>query len=130
MIIKVNKLLLSLALMLSASAWAEWEPVVPTADGSSMWYLDFDTVKTDSKYVYAWTLTDYKEDKESVKAYIQLDCGIPSKYKFLSITYYEGNMGYGKIHAGDDTDWRYPQPKSVLESFTSYLCLWSKVQYK
>ena len=73
--------------------------VTKNISGSSF-YVDFDSIKKKSGYLYYWALTDYSETKSSgtnsIKGFYQLDCDL-MRYKFMSDHAYTGNMGTGKI---------------------------------
>ena len=65
-------------LMLASPAYADWELVGKSVDGTSA-YVDFDRMRKNGGYVYYWELADYfvpRGDMKmlSTKVYRQGDC--------------------------------------------------------
>ena len=84
-------------LMFASPAYADWMKVSGSVNGT-IFYVDFDRMRTNGGYVYYWQLSDYLEPspagKLSSKVYNQGDCEI-FRYKSLSWLFYETPMGEG-----------------------------------
>ena len=65
-------------MLISFSSIAEWTETTGSIEGST-YYIDMDTIKERSGYVFYWEFTDYyKPDSEgfmSFEAYKKADCG-------------------------------------------------------
>jgi len=97
-----------------------------TSNGSSLFYLDENTIKEHNGYVYYWLMTDYLEPSEtgrmSNKMYFQGECGI-NRIKTLSYIFYNEPMGNGKgdQSKGED-EWDYPDPRGAWANMINYVC--------
>ena len=107
-------------------AFSEMKLVAKNVSGSSF-YVDFDSIKKKSGYVYYWSLTDYYQTKStgtnSIKGFYELDCDL-MRYKFLSDHAYSGNMGTGKVKINNtpDKEWSYNSPGSAGYMVSQKVC--------
>ena len=119
-----------LILLSSSTAYAEWNLVSKSVDGTKF-YVDFERIRKVDGYVYYWHLSDYikasKYGDFSVKVYHQGDCKL-FRFKDLSWTFHKEPMGggTGDIDNEPDKEWSYPSPKSVNEAILESVCDWVK----
>ena len=118
--------LLFSTLMIASPAYADWEKV-GTAKNGTIFYVDFDRIRTNGGYVYYWDLTDYLEPSPtgtlSSKTYYQGDCEM-FRYKYLSFIFHKQPMGEGsgKSSASINKEWNYPPPNSAVEETLEQVC--------
>jgi len=90
-------------------------------------YVDFGRIRKHDGYVYYWELDDYlkptKTGKLSAKIYRQGDCKL-FRYKSLSFSFHKEPMGggTGDVDNVPDKDWKYPPPKSSIETILKSVC--------
>ena len=120
--------ILLFTLMFSSTSYAEWTKVSEGVDGDN-YYVNFDWIRKHGGYVYYWYLTDYlKPDKYgdlSSKIYTQGDCK-RLRVKALSYSFHNEPMGGGTAEIiepkEDNTNWKYPPPKSSMETMLKSVC--------
>ena len=114
------------SLTLSFVAHAGWTQVGWAKGGGSL-YVDLERIRKHHGKVYVWTLGDYlKPDKHGIlsyKSYEEVECG-RFRNRSLSSTYYRGSMGEGSTVTtlGQDPEWNYPPPKSIMENLLKAIC--------
>jgi len=118
-------LILLFSILISFNSYGEWEKITSNDNGSSF-YLESDTIKQNSGYIYWWLLTDYLKPIDgdlSTEVYVQTDCSI-AREKHLSFTSYSKSMGRGiRTSTFEPPDkWMYPNPGSVSKKFLDYIC--------
>ena len=114
--------------MFSSTSFAGWTKVLESAIGD-VFYVDFERIRIHDGYVYFWTLNDYlkpnKYGELSSKQYKQGDCTL-FRVKTLSYVYHKlpmgGDIGETSKPIGENGDWRYPPPSSVLEYILKEVC--------
>ena len=124
-------------LMFSSKSFAEWEQFATSNRGHTHHYLESDTVKEHSGYVYYWRMVDNWVPDErgdiSHQVYSEGDCKL-SRYKTLTYIHYKIRMGGGPSNQQEsiNKDWKYPPPDRVafmalfhgidLLPFLAWLC--------
>ena len=95
-------LLITLLVLSSAPAYAEWVLLGTTDDGMTT-YADPDTIHRKGDLVKMWALYDFKtiravEGKSylSYKVQREYDCA-EERIRYLAFTFFSGNMGSGKV---------------------------------
>ena len=107
----------------SNSGWT----LVGTSVKDDNYYVDFQRIRMSSGNKFFWYLIDYKTvdqfGDKSVVTYSKAECG-SFKYKWLDNRYYASSMGKGKLNAHDaeESDWKYPVRKSVMEKVLTKVC--------
>ena len=119
--------LLFSTLMIASPAYADWEKV-GTAKNGTIFYVDFDRIRTNGGYVYWWDLSDYLKPTDngilSYKMYRQGDCEM-FRFKKLSLSYHKQPMGEGAPFMTDstpDAEWSYPPPNSPAADVLNIVC--------
>jgi hypothetical protein len=112
-------------LMIASPAYADWKWVSESANGT-IYYVDFDRIRTNGGYVYYWQLGDYLEPQAtgtlSDKTYYQGDCEL-FRYKGLSYAYYKQPMVEGSgSHYVPNPEWHYPPPNSPAADILNIVC--------
>tara|TARA_Y100000389_G_C17308816_1_gene436879 strand:- start:340 stop:690 length:351 start_codon:yes stop_codon:yes gene_type:complete len=111
---------------LNAKADSGWT-LVSTSVKNDKYYVDFQRIRINSGNKFFWYLIDYEEldqfGDKSVVTYSKAECGA-FKYKWLDNKYYASGMGNGKLNAHDDNEspWKYPVRKSVMEKVINSVC--------
>ena len=120
-------LALIFTIIFNSKSFADWTKVSVSESGNT-WYVDFQTIKEHSGYVYYWELNSYlKPDKFgdwSAINYKQVDCNL-LRYKFLSDTYYSRPMGQGKITASTNNPskkWIYVNHNTIGHLVLNKVC--------
>jgi len=115
--------------LFSTTSWGEWTFVVGNVGGDK-YYYDKDRIRKNRKSLYFWELTDYlkpsKDGDMSHTVYVQLDCSI-FRYKWLKFQVYKQSMGEGNPWddwnpKGEQGEWKYPKPNSVIEGLYKNIC--------
>jgi hypothetical protein len=110
-------------------SWAKWVLYTNSDDGTELYYEDTSLRKTGST-VKMWTmfsgLEGTLEEKEhhSFTELSVYDCKKEVK-KFLSLTFYEGQMGKGKVtvsYTYKDDEWKPFVPGSLYEVAWKIAC--------
>ncbi len=119
-------LTLTLSMLFSSTAFAEWTKVTSSVSGDDF-YVDFDRIRKHEGYVYYWTLSNYLEPSTygdlSDEKYRKGDCKL-FRDQILSSLVYKQAMGKGD---GDgpynpSSKWVYPKPNSILEIVLQSVC--------
>ena len=110
----------------ASPVFAGWTEVGKNVIGTT-YYIDYDTVKENNGSVYYWELQDLlKPDSDrdlSYKSLVEVDCGTPRKFRYLSVSYYTQPMAGGKVTEMNPHDeWYYPKPNSVSGIMTKRVC--------
>ena len=101
--------------------------LVSTSIKADNYYVDFQIIRINSGNKFFWYLIDYKEVDQfgdrSVITYSKVECA-SLKYKWLDNKYYALGMGEGKLNAHDpeESPWKYPVRKSVMEKVLNKVC--------
>ena len=123
-------LLITLLVLSSGPAYAEWVLVTTGAESETAVYTDPDTIRRKGELVKMWELYDLKTVKTvvgtsylSIKVQAQYDCADERKRR-LSSTAFAGNMATGDISLIDDEvqKWRLVPPGSVVEALWAFAC--------
>ena len=124
----MKPLLLTIALLFSTPAWAEWELVV---EQETQYLVDFDRIKKINGYIYFWLLKKYPVPREagalSSKSYMTVDCNLLS-YRTLQFSAFKKPIGDDLIltitpentPGMDET--KYALPGSVVEFYLKTVC--------
>jgi|TARA_B110000438_G_C15709265_1_gene604567 hypothetical protein len=125
---KTPTLLITLAILLifSSSSYAEWTKVSESLNDEDTYYLDFEKIKFNDKYVFWWQLSNYLKPTTdgffSAKSYIQGDCK-KLWIKILSSTSHKLPMGGGNGTNYIISDkWFYPPSNSSIEFILKLVC--------
>ena len=114
------------SVMLSPVVHAGWTQVAWAKNGGGL-YADLERIRKHNGKIYVWTLSNYlKPTKHGVlssKVYEEVECG-RFRYRPLSSTFFRGSMGEGSVvtTVGEQTEWNYPPPKSVMEGALTVIC--------
>lgn len=129
--IRMKKILLTLILALIAHAvMAGWSLVDESADGSTIIYVDFDTIQKTEDNIKMWSLGDFKTVKEfsgieflSSKYQKEYDCK-QEQARMLAFTLFSANMGEGQVvYSNSDPDeWEPVIPGSVAKTLWEIAC--------
>ena len=118
-------LLLSLGLLVTGSAWAEW---VKVSKGDMATYIDQDTIRQDGNLRKVWELRDFKQrDKDgsmSVRTRSEYDCK-GERYRFLSASEHSEPMAGGvtlRRSQYNDDEWQHVPPGSVGDIVMKIVC--------
>ena len=94
----MKKIFLIFALLLSLPSYADW---IDTGDKNSLGdtiYLDMNSLKKHNGHIYYWVLWDYLKPRDgalSKKILYELNCNVPRKQRYLSVSDYNQPMGEG-----------------------------------
>ena len=126
-----RRLLITLLLLSSAPAYAEWVALVENNEVGMTVYVDTDTIRRKGDHqVKVCALTDYTTMQTvggrsflSSKAQNEFDCAKELQHE-LAVTWFSGNMGngIGVWHSSNETEWRPAAPGSVGEGVWKYTC--------
>jgi len=127
----MNKIYIILPILVSLLTFSlhsngEWTYVMENINGTE-YYIDFDRFKKRDNYVYTWVLRNYLEPDQlgelSTFQFEKIHCGIPKKSKVFRTTSCDDNVGKGKCESHHrETEWRYPNPDSVMEEIIDLVC--------
>ena len=123
----MKPLLLTIALLFSTPAWAEWELFYQ--DKNIELYFDLNTIRLKDGYVYYWELINWKkpiQGRHSGKVYFQSDCD-SLRHKKLQIISYLKPMGVGNLidnysFAPDEAKWEYMPPDNARVIGLNSIC--------
>jgi hypothetical protein len=122
-------LLITLLLLSSRPAYAEWVSVSANNSGETV-YVDPGTIRRTGDMVKMWALYDFKTiqtvldtsflSRESQREY---DC-VEERTRRIALTYFTGNMGSGTVvySDADEQKWEPVQPQSVAQSLWKVAC--------
>ena len=121
-------LLLLFSILISFNSWGEWTLYDVDINDGTAFYIEKNTIKKDSGYVYYWELIDFwepisfTEDMMSVKIQRQVNCN-NMRHRNLSISFYKKQMAMGQ--ARDYTpsmDWFSSPPDSIANRIINFAC--------
>ena len=113
-------LLITLLLLSSGPAYAEWVEIGTTDEGMTL-YVDPETVRRKGNLVKLWQLLDFKivqtvdgDSYLSTKRQSEYDCA-EKRRRTLAFTWFSDNMGRGKpVYSSSEAGkWRPVAPESV-----------------
>jgi hypothetical protein len=122
--------LITLLMMSSAPAYAEWLWASANDIQGLTIYVDPDSIRRKGDLVTLWQLYDYKAVQTvagnsflSSKAQRQFDCG-NQRTKLLAFTHFTGNMGNGNrvMTDSDEAEWKSVTPGSVGHVLWRFAC--------
>ena len=119
--------LLFTSVFFSSPSYAEWTKVSKSVESGDTYYVDYERIRKHDGFVYYWTLSDFlkpfKTGMLSSKTYYQGDCKL-FRYKTLSYSFHKEPMGggTGDVDNVPDKDWKYPPPKSSIETILKSVC--------
>lgn len=121
-------LLITLLMLSSGPAYAEWVEVGTTDDATI--YFDPETIRRDGDRVKMWRLFNYKNVKTvlsnsslSSNAQDEYDCAEVSS-RNLALTFFSGHMGTGKVNHTESVEarWQPVRPGSAMNSLWKLVC--------
>jgi hypothetical protein len=121
--------LVTLLLLSSAPAYAEWVEIAATDYGMTV-YVDPDTIRHEGDLVKMWELFDFKTTQNigiglfmSRKDQREYDC-TKKRYRVLTFTQFSGNMGSGKVgySNSDGSNWAPVEPESAAQGLWKVAC--------
>ena len=121
--------LITLLVLNSGPAYAEWVAVEKTDDGMTI-YFDPDSIRRKEDLVKMWVLYDYKTVQTvegvsylTLKTQSEYDC-TEKRTRMLEFTYFSGQMGSGKVAFSDSVEgkWLPVSPDSIGEAVWKFAC--------
>ena len=120
-------ILILICLFFCFPSHGKWKPTGKIND--NIWYLDFENIRSDNKFVYFYELIDFNEplntsDGKSMSTilYSRGDC-TEMKFEHLNQTYFEKPMGVDlKVSIERRGKWFYPQPNSIGYDVLKVVC--------
>ena len=122
-------ILLSLLLLVTSSAWAEWVKVASSTDGYTV-YIDPATIRKDGNLRKVWEISERKQPKQdgemSRLVKFEYDCKTERR-NILSASTHSEPMGKGKTiwsapSSALATDWREIPPGTVAWAVLNEVC--------
>jgi hypothetical protein len=123
-------LLITLLVLSSGQAHAEWVQVGTTDNGVMTVYADPDTIRQKGELVKMWSLYDFKTEQYvlgvlfwSSKAQIEYDCA-EERLRGLAVAEFSGNMGKGTVVHTDSSEgkWNPVAPQGVIQALWKAAC--------
>jgi surface-adhesin protein E len=123
-------LLITLLVLSSGPAYAEWVPLVEQKEAGITVYADPDTIRRNGDVVELWALMDFKTTQTepkpphmSVKSQHEFDCA-EERSRQLAVTAFSGNMGSGKgvYSNSDEQKWEPVAPQSFNQALWKFAC--------
>ena len=123
-------LLITLLVLSSSPAYAEWVTVGGNEEAGVTVYADPGTIRRNGNLVKVWHLNDFKTVQIvkgnlylSIKAQHQYNC-TENRERILALTKFSGNMGSGKVVYKDSNKgkWRPVAPGSVSHDLGKLAC--------
>ena len=128
MIRSIFLVILIFSILFVTKSYAKWVKVSETEDFQTQLYIDYGTLGTKNGYKYIWSLLDHKTPNDegtlSRKLHQIFDCSV-GRTKILSLYFYNGNMGSGKIiyeNSNIKMEWRSVLPDSIQYSILNKIC--------
>jgi surface-adhesin protein E len=121
--------LITLLLLSSGPAYAEWVVVEKRNDGTTV-YVDPATIRRKGNLVKMWDLTDFRTIEVvagisllSRKGQSEYDCA-EARHRTLALTEFSGNMGNGEVVFSDATEqkWQPVEPESIGRMLWTLAC--------
>jgi hypothetical protein len=122
-------LLITLLVLSSGPAYAEWVRVGRTDDGMTV-YADPDTIRRKGELVKMWSLYDFKTEQYvrgvlllSSKGQIEYDCA-EERLRGLAVAEFSGHMGKGTVVYTDSSVgmWNPVPPHGVVQALWKVAC--------
>jgi len=122
--------LITLLLLSSGPADAEWMAVGGKVEGGMTAYADPGTIRREGGLVKMWHLYDYKTVQAkagasflSMNAQYQYDCA-EERTRLLAFTWFSGNMENGNVvvNNSDEGKWEPVSPGSINEALWEVAC--------
>jgi Surface-adhesin protein E len=122
-------LLITLLVLSSAPAYAEWVEIAATDYGMTV-YVDPDTIRHEGNLVKMWELFDHKTTQTigvglfmSLKDQREYDC-TKGRFRVVTFTQFSGNMGSGKLgySNSDETKWIPVAPQTMNQTLWKFAC--------
>ena len=115
-------------MLITSSAWAEWEFITLLEDGSRL-YIDPKTIRKNGNNRYIWEIFNLLERKNdgaiSIRVRKEYDCR-QERYRILSFTTHSGAMASGetivRYSPNDSAGWDDIPPESAGEKVLRYVC--------
>ena len=123
-------LLITLLVLSSVPAYAEWELVSGDDEAGLTVYVDRDTIRRKGNLVKMWQLYDYKtvqtvagDSLLSVQRQNEYDC-MEERTRMLAYTWFSSNMGKGRVvyRAADEQQWEPVVPRSIDRTLWKVAC--------
>ena len=110
----------------SNSSYSDWVKVVEDLNGN-IFYVDFERIRKNDKYVYYWFLVDLIKPSSgylSSKTYNEGDCKMLRFRDLQFVNHYE-QMGKdpGDVQTNENPKWQYANPNTVNEFILQTVCL-------
>jgi hypothetical protein len=124
--------LITLLVLSSSPAYAEWVKVDKVKDGTTV-YVNPDTIRRKVEMVTMWALIDFKTAETigdnqsflSTKEKLEYDCD-GERGRLLSFTHFSDNMGTGKVVYTDEGEgevrWEPVAPRTVAQALWKLAC--------
>ena len=124
--------LITLLLLSSAPAYAEWVVVSGNDEVGMTAYVDTDTIRRKGNQVKLWQLYDFKTVQTdasasgpylSLKGQREYDCA-EERDRTLTATWFSGNMGHGSLvqFDSDEKKWQPVPPSSINQILWKLAC--------
>jgi hypothetical protein len=123
-------LLITLLVLSSAPAYAEWELVSGDDEAGLTVYVDRDTIRRKGNLVKMWQLYDYKtvqtvagDSLLSIQRQNEYDC-TEERTRMLAFTWFSSNMGKGRVvyKTADEQQWEPVVPRSINRALWKVAC--------
>ena len=123
-------LLITLLVLSSVPAYAEWELVSGDDEAGLTVYVDRDTIRRKGNLVKMWQLYDYKtvqavagDSLLSIKRQNEYDCA-EERTRMLAYTWFSSNMGKGRVvfRTADEQQWEPIVPRSIDRALWKVAC--------
>jgi hypothetical protein len=127
----VRFFLITLLVLISGPAYAEWVKVAENKQAGMTVYVDPDTIRRKEDVVKMWDLYDFKTVQTkvgdsflSVRSQTQYDCA-EERTRILACTWFLGNMGNSKpvLSNSDEQKWKPVEPESVRRTLWKVACI-------
>lgn len=121
-----SKLITIYLLLVTSQVFAEWEKVDQNIDGTEF-YLDFDTMRKHSGYIYIWSVDNYLKPNDGImseKLYNEIDCK-EFKVRYLTGSFHAQPMGEGpaaNLKMTGLNEWESYAPGSSGEHILKVVC--------
>ena len=123
-------LLITLLLLSSGPAYAEWVKVSDSDEAGMTVYADPDTIRRNRNLVKMWQFYDYKTVQTvagigflTVKEQWEFDCA-EGRRRVLALTEFSGNMGSGTVvYTNSEVGkWQPVEPSSIGQLLWKFAC--------
>jgi len=125
----MKKLIFTLLMFLSYSAWAEWVLVAASASNGNQYYIDPATIRREGTLLRYWKLVNLKvRDKfdgdMSWRTRDEIDCK-KERWRFTSMTTFSESMLGGRMTSNINVpngEWSDIAPDTVYADVMAYVC--------